>query len=156
MILTKEIEAVKNPDKLIEEKIAAGSTESFLLIVPTNRKKRSITRGIISSVPGAVAGQINVETLGTLTEKILKQYVSFTSLSEAASSVFIKQSAKKENLKYLKYYQEAIPRGTLERIKNVIKEYKRHGITPTFLEEEAENLEGAEKLKALDIAGNLP
>ncbi len=37
-------------------------------------------------------------------------------------------------------------------MKNVISEYKRHGITPERLKDEAENLSGGEKLKALDVA----
>ena len=37
-------------------------------------------------------------------------------------------------------------------MKNVISEYKRHGISPERLKQEAENLSGGEKLKALDIA----
>ena len=42
--------------------------------------------------------------------------------------------------------------GTLERVKNVISEYKRHGITPGKLQQESNQLEGSEKIKAEDIS----
>ncbi len=40
----------------------------------------------------------------------------------------------------------------MERVKNVISEYKRHGITPEKLINESEKLSGSEKIKAIDIA----
>ena len=138
---------------LIDENIRTGKSDEQLIIVPTNRKLRSLKKEIINNSPNQTSSVINIETLSTLFTKILEQLEQFISLSEAAASVFIKQSAEDINLNYFTNYRGSIPNGTLDRIKNVISEYKKHGITPDVLRREAESLEKFEKLKALDIAG---
>ncbi len=159
MILTKENIKSLNIDELIEGNISSGKINELLLIVPTNRKARNLKKEIISKMPGKSAAGINIETIGTLTTKLLKLSLPFINLSEAASVVFIKQSAAEVKLRYFSVYAGQsssekidIPFGTLDRIKNVISEYKRHGINPAELREEAEKLDKSEKLKALDIA----
>ncbi len=72
-------------------------------------------------------------------------------LSDAASSILLKQSIQECNLKYFES-NKPVPTGTLDRIKNVISEYKKNGITPDKLKQESSTLEGAEKIKAEDIA----
>lgn len=137
---------------LIDENIRTGKSAEQLIIVPTNRKLRSLKKEIINNSPNQTSSVINIETLSTLFTKILEQLEQFISLSEAAASVFIKQSAEDINLNYFTNYRGSIPNGTLDRIKNVISEYKKHGITPNVLRREAESLEKFEKLKAIDIA----
>lgn len=150
MILSKS----KNVN-LLEEKIdrfvVESKPEKFLLIVPTNRRVRKLKKEIISAIPNQTTGKLFIETLSTLSSKILYDKKSFIELSEAASTVFINQSSKKVELSYLSNYKGDIPYGTLDRVKNVISEYKRHGITPEKLREETATLEKTEKLKAEDI-----
>ncbi len=159
MILTKENIKSLNIDELVEDNISSGKINELLLIVPTNRKARNLKKEIISKMPGTATAGINIETIGTLTTKLLKLSKPFINLSEAASVVFIKQSAAEIKLRYFSVYsgqsikgKVEIPFGTLDKIKNVISEYKRHGINPAALREEAEKLDKSEKLKALDIA----
>ncbi|HEX2983602.1 MAG TPA: hypothetical protein VHO28_08680, partial [Ignavibacteriales bacterium] len=135
MILTKEkIESV-DLDKLINEKISAKKLSEMLLIVPTNRKIRSLKKEIISQSPDGTAIGLNIETLSLITFKLLSCVKSFKELSEAASSVFIMQSAEElaGKLKYFNVYKNGIPKGSLDRIRSVISEYKRIGITPAAL-----------------------
>lgn len=139
-------------DNLINQKISSNKIEELLLVVPTNRKARAVKKEIISLMPVKSAHKINVETLGTLSTKLLKQFQPFRQLSEAASTVFIKQSASELKLRYFSLYKNEIPFGTLERLKNIFSEYKRHGISPQSLRGEAEKLDKAEKIKTLDIA----
>src|SRR5690606_25850318 len=73
-------------------------------------------------------------------------------LSEGAAAILLKQSFQETDLKYFSAYKNEIPPGTLSKIKNVISEYKKHGITPDKLRAESESLTGSEKIKALDIA----
>jgi len=152
MILTKENIASIDIDFLVNEKIKSGNVNRILLLVPTNRKARDIKKEIITDSPGQAASGINIETLGTIAEKILNETKPFRQLSEAAASVFIKKCTAEIKLKYFSLYRDEIPFGTLDRIKNVISEYKKQGITPTGLRSEAEKLEGSEKNKAADIA----
>lgn len=152
MILTRENIASVDIDFLIDRKIKEGRPNEFLLVVPTNRKVRNLKKEIISQMPNHAAWSLNIETLGTIATKILNEAKSFKPLGEAASTIFIKQSASEIKLRYLSLYKEEIPFGTLDRIRSVISEYKRSGITPEVLRKESGKLETSEKLKALDIA----
>ena len=131
--------------------LVSGKHEELLLIVPTNRKLRFTKKSIVRNSPDGTANQVNVETFGTLTQKLLGEVLNFSQISEGAQSVLIKQSAKKTKFDYFSRHRE-LPVGTLDRIKNVISEYKRHGLTPELLRREAENLGKSEKAKANDIA----
>ena len=153
MILTKSNKEEVNLDLLIDTKIKSGKLNELLIIVPTNRKIRSLKRELISSSPGKVTSRINVETIGNYSIKLLLGEDGRNSLvSEQVSIVLLKQCFNETSLKYFSSYNGNIPFGTLERVKNVISEYKKHGITPGKLRNESKNLSGAEKIKAEDIA----
>lgn len=152
MILTKEKIAQLNIEQFVNDLIKEGKSDELLIVVPTNRKLRNLKKEIISKSPGMSASTINIETITTLSSKMLESKITFIPLSEAAASVLIKQCAEEIDFSYLVNYKDHIPFGTLDRIKNVISEYKKHGITPEELEGEAQQLQRSEKLKALDIA----
>ncbi|MEW6194037.1 MAG: PD-(D/E)XK nuclease family protein [Bacteroidota bacterium] len=152
MILSKQNFESVDIDSLVQSLIEADLINRLLIIVPTNRKARTLKKEIISSSKNKCINVANIETLGTISSKLLKESIPFKTLSEGASTVFIKQAARQTTLRYFSIYKNEIPFGTLEKIKNVISEYKRHGINPLRLREEAEKLEKSEKLKALDIA----
>lgn len=152
MILSKtNIDAV-DLDEMLDDYVRHGNFSKLLIVVPTNRKLRSLKKELIEKAPHNVASEINIETIGTLAQKIAIQSEPFSELSEAASSVFIKQSTEKVSLNYFTNYKDKIPYGTLERIRNVISKYKESGISPERILSEAENLERKEKLKAKDIS----
>lgn len=153
MILTKENISKVDLNFLIEQKINSAKLSELLIIVPTNRKLRQLQREIVSRSPNGSASQINIETLGSFVVKCLafnnSQRISL--LNETIASVLLKHSFKESKLSYFSLYKDEIPAGTLERVQNVISEYKRHGITPEQLEKETAHLEKAEALKAKDI-----
>lgn len=159
MILTKcKVDSV-DLDQRIDDKIKNKQLNELLIIVPTNRKIRYLKKGIISSSPGKSTGKINLETIGTFAANLFSSdsgngdpgAQKLKILSDAASSILLKQSFQECNPKYFENNKD-IPSGTLERIKNVISEYKKNGITPVKLKQESSSLEGAEKIKAEDIA----
>ncbi|MBI9070673.1 MAG: exodeoxyribonuclease V subunit gamma [Melioribacteraceae bacterium] len=152
MILTKASISKVDLNQLVDSLVSEKKINELLLVVPTNRKARKIKKEIILQIPGQAVTEFNIETIGTLTTKILKEHKSFVELSEAAATLFIKASSGKADLKYFSMNEGEIPRGTLEKVKNVITEYKKHNISPSTLRNESEKLEGSEKLKALDIA----
>jgi len=153
MILTKcDIKEI-NLDLLVESKIQSGKLSEILFIVPTNRKIRFLKRELISASPNKVAEGINLETIGTFAVKLLMGFEGRSRLiSDEAAIVLLKQSFQETKLKYFSNYRGEIPFGTLERVKNVISEYKRHTITPELLLKESEKLFGSEKIKAEDIS----
>jgi len=153
MILTKCDCGTVSFDDKINEKLLGGRINELLLVVPTNRKSRHIKKGLISSSPGKTSGALNIDTVGTFATKMVFSN-SFTNklLSDSAAKVLLKQAFKECKLRYFSQYHSDIPDGTLDRVKNVISEYKRHGISPDMLLYEAEKLVTSEKLKAEDIA----
>ncbi|MGE5430642.1 MAG: PD-(D/E)XK nuclease family protein [Syntrophomonadaceae bacterium] len=152
MILTKENITAVNVDELINEKLSVSKLNEMLLIVPTNRKARIYKKELVNMTPGRAASGIHLETIGTLSTRLLAHKVKFKPVSEAASAVLLKQSVAETKLCYFSGYKHEIPSGTLERVHNVISEYKKHGITPGLLRQEADKCSGAEMSKALDIA----
>ena len=152
MILSKNKNFTLSIDQILESEFPLVEIENLLILVPTNRRLRELKKSIISKFTNSPVTKINIETFTTINSKILKQLKPFVILSEAASSVLIKETSDELELKYFAAYSNGIPFGTLDKIKNVISEYKRHGISPEKLLSESEKLEGSEKLKASDIA----
>jgi len=151
LILTKSNIIEIDLEKTLEEKITSGRMNEILLIVPTNRKLRYLKKEIISHSPGKVCSIIHIETLTTISTKLLKSQKHFNNLSEAAASVLLKRSISKKELKYFSIYSDEVPKGTIEIIKNVIKEYKRHGVKPESLKRDLEKVIGSEKNKLSDM-----
>ena len=100
MILTKDKIKSIDLDKRIYQYISSARFSEFIIIVPTNRKLRNLKKTFIDSSPNQVSTGINIETLTTISNRLLRQSESFVELSEAASSVFIKKSAEKLSFKY--------------------------------------------------------
>lgn len=147
----RQISSIKI-NEFISNSITNGKPERILLIVPTNRKIRSLKKDFILLSPKKSATHLNIETLSTYSSKMLSHFLNFNELSDAASSVFIEKSSTEVELNYFNNFSSGFPFGTLERIKNVISEYKRQGITPEKLFQISKELESAEALKAEDIA----
>ena len=154
MILTKSKNKNIKINSEIDKRIKDGEISKLLLIVPTNRKVRYLKREIISSSPNRSAQSINLETISTLSTKIVlnDSDIRRAVLSEPASFVLLEQAFNEIDPKYFSNYKNNIPTGTLQQIKNVISEYKRHGITPQILRNEFDKLTGSEQLKAENIA----
>lgn len=154
MILTKAETKKIDLDFLISEKLINNKLHELLIIVPTNRKVRSLKRELISSSPGSVTSNLHIHTLSTFCVNVFKTVnpSEFFLLDDATAIVLLNKVFNKLKPKYFSAYSDDIPRGTLERIKNVISEYKRNGVIPELLIKQAEELSGSEKIKALDIA----
>lgn len=153
MILSKVKKTGIDLEKLIEDTIATGNFDRLLVVVPTNRKSLYWRKQIVKDSRNSACPKIFMETLSTLTNKLLSLSVTFNLISDAAASVLIKQSFTEESLEYFNVYSEKIPTGTLDRIKNLISKFKENGITEDEIISEAKTeLTGSNIKKALDIA----
>lgn len=154
MILSKSNIQSVNLDQVLNDYIFQDKLDELLIIVPTNRKIRYLKRELISLSPQKSVTKLNLYTLGTFATKIFQSdnFASTKVLSDAAAAVLLNKSFNESELKYFSNYQGEIPRGTLDRIKNVISEYKRNGILPEKIILESHQLAGSEELKAGDIA----
>jgi len=153
MILSRQKIEKIDIDSVVNDRIITGRVHQILFIVPTRRKIRYFTRELISYSTGKAAFGLNVETIGSYSQKLLSDSSGSDELiSDEVSILLLNQCFSEIKPGYFSQYKEHIPFGTLQRIKNVISEYKRHGISPEHLRQESAKLQGAEKIKALDIA----
>ena len=153
MILTKQNIDKIDIDSIINDRINNKKLNEILFVVPTRRKIRYLTRELTSISPDESAAGLNIETIGSFSQNLISNFIGEENLiSEETGVLILNECFKETSLKYFSQYKTQIPFGTLERVKNVISEYKRHGISPRRLKEESEKLTGAEKLKAIDIA----
>ncbi|MCX7876451.1 MAG: PD-(D/E)XK nuclease family protein [Melioribacteraceae bacterium] len=152
MILSKENIAEINIDELIQNYLESGKIEKILFIVPTNRKSRQLKKQLFDFAKNKSAQKIKIETLETISEKLLSVKKIFHHISEAASIIFIKRSIEKVKLNYYSNFRDEIPNGTIESIRNYILELKRNCIPPEQIENDDEIIEETEKLKAQDIS----
>ncbi|MFH0735304.1 MAG: PD-(D/E)XK nuclease family protein [bacterium] len=153
MILTKEKIKGIDLDNLLFDRIDAGRISNTLIIVPTNRKARHFKKQIISSCKNGTSSKINIETLTTISQKILEPSLNFHIMSEAAASIMLKQSINDTALQYFSIYKNRVPFGTLDRIKNIISKFKENGISSDeILSEAKQNLKGSNQKKAIDLA----
>lgn len=154
MILSKVNTIAINIDQLIEDHLHQKIIDEILIIVPTNRKIRYLKRQLISLTPNKATSRLHLYTLETFCTKIFQKLNGFNKhiISDATAAVLLDRAFRKAELKYFSNYTDGIPRGTLDRIKNVISEYKRNGISPEKIYEESKKLSGSEKLKAQDIS----
>lgn len=151
MILTRSKKNEIDIDGILHASISENRLQEILILVPTNRKLRKLKKEIIDATPDKVVTGLNLETLTTISQKLLSARSPFTELTESAAMVFIERVSKEINFKYFSVYPEGIPYGTLRRIKEVVSEYKRAGVSPDMLLKTAGKLDGAERNKTLDI-----
>jgi ATP-dependent helicase/nuclease subunit B len=125
----------------------------ILVIVPTRRKQRNYKKQVITDRGNKDAARINIETFESLATRLLKSgSYSYNIPSDAAALVLLRQCINYKELSYFNAYKPEIPFGTLEKILNVIKEYKRHGIRPEDLRKNLSGAPVSEKNKIEDIA----
>lgn len=159
MVLSKYPKSGFIVEELIKQKILSNSSNELLIIVPTNRKSRHLRKELLKLSPEKAMDNIFVETLTTISQEILfAAGFSFSLPSESVSSVLLEQCFKEMlysksefEVKYFFNFQEGIPKGSLDKIRAAISEYKRHGISPSILERELNELRGIEANKASDI-----
>ncbi|MCX8107095.1 MAG: UvrD-helicase domain-containing protein, partial [Ignavibacterium album] len=154
MILSKKKLKQIDIDFILNEKILNRKLNETLIVVPTNRKVRSLKRELISLSPDQATANLHIHTLSTLSLSLFKltNTNEFFLLDDATAVVLLNKAFNKIKPSYFANYKDEIPAGTLDRIKNVISEYKRNGISPELLLEQANNLSGSEKNKAINIS----
>lgn len=154
MILSKKYIAQIDIDFILNQKIQNKKLSETLIVVPTNRKVRSLKRELISLSPSGATANLHIHTLSTLSLSLFKltKASEFFLLDDATAVVLLNKAFNKIKPSYFAVYKDEVPSGILDRIKNVISEYKRNGVSPDLLYEQAQNLTGSEKNKATDIA----
>lgn len=152
MILSKGKFEVVDLKEILDEKIRTKRTNQILIIVPTNRKVRALSRFILESSDGNTISNLNIHTLTTLSTLIFEELFNgeYFILDDATAVIKLKKIFSELDLKYFPTNQE-ITQGIIFEIKNVLSEFKRKGITVELLKKDLELLTGSEKSKAEDL-----
>ena len=140
-----------------EERIKHSRMAGCLVIVPTKRRIRHLTREIMRLSPGAVAPALPLHTFESLcrllygalpsSRSVLGENLRTLLMSSAASSV-------SDSLGYFSPTAGApsLPRGTFARVVDVITLLKEAGVYVEHLEEELESSAPGEHAKLRDVA----
>ncbi|MBI1807727.1 MAG: exodeoxyribonuclease V subunit gamma [Ignavibacteria bacterium] len=157
VILSKNYElSVSNVDGEVYDRLRAGNTDSFIYIAPTKRKLRSLQREFLRHVPGCVAPAFHLYTLETLAVRLHsllcppKRFVSgpvqAVLINEALQSCAV-------SLGYFRLRGRAhkLPRGTFQKIIDVINTLKEKGVYRASLYAEIESTDIEERDKLQDV-----
>ena len=138
----------------IRDRVRRGQFEHFLVVVPTRRRLRYLTREIIRLVPGTSVPELPLHTLESLGRLLVGEIFGPRQHADGAIQMLLYDSAiKTSTLNYFSLHGRAdrLSRGTFEKIVDVVNTLKESGIYPDTLEEEVALAELDEKAKLHDI-----
>src|SRR5713101_613369 len=157
VLLTKKYSnPIRTIDEEIHRRLQRGETETFLYVVPTKRKLRELQRELLHIVPIRTSPGIHLFTLETLATRLYA--ISCTPkqvVSGPAQAVLLYKAFErvKNNLHYFAVQNsvKALPKGTFQKIIDVINNLKEAGVYPSALYQELESAEVGERSKLRDI-----
>lgn len=139
----------------ISERIQQSDFKGWLVIVPTRRRIRHLTREIIQASPAKIAPTLPVHTIETLAAELFHVTSQRRLLQGATQTLLLHKAllASKNSLRYFSLRKRAphLHRGTFEKIVNVINRMKETGIYPAQLRDEIGLADPDESQKLEDI-----
>ncbi|MDP2208615.1 MAG: exodeoxyribonuclease V subunit gamma [Bacteroidota bacterium] len=156
VILYKNFSLVSDIQAEIKQRIAHNKADTFIFIVPTRRKVRELQREFLKLAPNSTASAFNIFTLENFAAELHTVFCSPKKFLTATTQAVIFENAIRNKANELLYFlpqgiKYSIPKGTFEKIINVINSLKEAGIYPTSLYEELESAQSDEKLKLKDL-----
>ena len=157
VILKKNYQESKEDIEVeVHRRLKRGETNSFIYIAPTKRKIRDLQREFLRMTPHGASPAPFLFTLETLTAQLHslicppRRYISGT-VQAVLMNEAVHSSA--DSLKYFRFHGSAkrLPKGTLQRIIDVVNTFKEKGIYRSVLLSELETAENFEKPKLRDI-----
>jgi ATP-dependent helicase/nuclease subunit B len=139
---------------VIHEYVAREDFDRVLFIVPTNRRARQLKREFLEGIPKKAAHSMHIETLQTITTKLLlSANIHLNLINDPTSHVLLRQCFKETHLPFLKNKKHELPTGTRQRLRFLFSELMRHGITSAALQSEiTEDASDYSNKKTTDIA----
>ncbi len=139
----------------IFRRLGAGEAETFLYIVPTKRKLRDARREFLQEVPGGIAPSFHLFTLETLAAQLFSLLCPPRRIvAGPAQSVLVNEAVHslRGELRYFRIpVSNKLPRGTLQKIVDLINTFKEKGVYLPVLYDELEASQPGEQLKLRDI-----
>lgn len=140
----------------VQNRIAAGSFNTFLTIVPTKRKIRHLERELIDAQNGKAISVLHLHTLESLALILFPQLWPEKKLVSGATRELLFQEAIlsiQETLRYFSPRKGVFPiqKGTFDKVVEVITTLKESGIFLDMLNGELELAAADERLKLHDV-----
>lgn len=156
VILYKNFSLISDIQAEIKQRIKLNKADTFIFIVPTRRKVRELQREFLKLAHNSTASAFNIFTLETFAAELHNIFCSPKKFLTATTQAVIFENAIRNKVNELKYFlpqgiKYSIPKGTFEKIINVINSLKEAGVYTTSLYEELESVQRDEKLKLKDI-----
>jgi len=156
--LVKNLPRGVRPDEAadVSGRIREGRAGSFILVVPTRRKIRDAQRGLLLGSPDGATPALKIFTLDRLAAELCRLLIPPKRLlSPQMQAAFVQEAIrlKAADLRYfrLRGPSKRLPRGTLQKITNVINRMKETGVYLPVLDQEIEEGEASERSRLRDI-----
>ncbi|HTO93692.1 MAG TPA: hypothetical protein VMM80_04950, partial [Bacteroidota bacterium] len=140
-----------------DERVRRSRMDGCLVVVPTRRRVRHLSREIMRLSPGAVAPALPLHTVESLCRALYGALPGARPLVAGPARTLVFQRAVAAVADSLIYFSTArgesrLPRGTFDRLTEVITCLKESGIYHEILEEELALSPGPEQPKLRDVA----
>jgi len=148
--------SIRSVGEEISARLKKGEADSFMYVVPTKRKLRDIQREFFRQVPNQTAPEFFLFTLETLSVQLHRMLCPPKRIvSSPAQAVLMRQAIDgvADELRYFHFrgVNRQLPKGTFERIVNVINTLKSHGVYPAVLYAEIESAEEDDRARLQDF-----
>ncbi|HTY58804.1 MAG TPA: PD-(D/E)XK nuclease family protein, partial [Bacteroidota bacterium] len=144
------------PPLPFDERVRRSRMEGCLVVVPTKRRVRHLTREIMRLSPGAVAPALPLHTMESLCRALYAAAPGARTLIGGPSRTLLFHRAVRSAGERLRYFSPrtappGLPRGTFDRLVDVITALKESGIYNDLLAEELGDAADREKPKLSDV-----
>src|SRR5258706_3984550 len=147
--------AVRDTDAEIVPRLRSGRARSFIHVVPTKRKLRDAHRTYACAVPERIIPTPWLFTLETLAGELYDLLCTPKQLVESPSLAVLVHEAIQSVSASLIFFRlrrgSRLPKGTFEKIVNVVNKLKEQGVYPSQLQAELDAAEAGEHAKLRDI-----
>lgn len=155
VLLTKKYpKSIQNIDTEIRERLQRNEADTFISVVPTKRKLRELQRELLHIVPVETSPAFHLFTLETLAARLYSLTCSPKQIVTGPAQAVLMYKAFnliKNDLRYFVPISRELPKGTFQRIINVINNLKEAGVYPSTLYQEVEAANVGEQSKLHDI-----
>ena len=139
----------------IHNRLALGQGRTFIYVVPTKRKLRDVQREFLKEVPGEAGPAFFLFTLETLAACLFTLVCPPRRIVAGPAQSVLVNEAVHSLRKSLRYFRipsgNRLPKGTSQKLVDVINKFKELGVYLSVLYSEVEASASDERLKLSDI-----
>ncbi|MGD0339856.1 MAG: PD-(D/E)XK nuclease family protein [Bacteroidota bacterium] len=156
ILSNKALSFVPSMEEELSSRVRERKEISFIAVVPTKRRVRELQRKLLHHAPGGVSPTFNLYTLSLLARQLYYTACSPKCTVQGPVQAVIVNEAINHLAKELKYFfpqeNDRLPRGTFQKIIEVLNNMKEKGLYHEQFEQELALAENDEQNKLHDIS----